>query len=118
MKKLLLGMTVFIFGIFIHNGAFAVNYYEAPNAGNMNFRPLMQYQMEKQETLDFVNKPEEYKQKRAEKNAKLDYQEGKSEINPYLKPTSFGLSGVKTQPSQPMEFTKDENGEIRIQGIK
>ena len=118
MKRLLLGITFLTLGMLIQNAAFAVNDYEAPNAGNMNFRPLMQYQMEKQETLDFVNKPEEYKKKRAEKNAKLDYQEGKTDINPYLKPTSFGLSGAKAQPAQPMEFTKDENGEIRIQGIK
>lgn len=116
MKKLLLGIA--LLGMLMQNAALAVNYYEAPNAGNMNFRPLMQYQMEKKETLDFVNNPEDYKQKREEKNAQLDYQEGKTDINPYLKPTSFGLSGAKVQPAQPMEFSKDENGEIRIQGIK
>lgn len=120
MKKILLSISIFaLFIIVNNNGAYAFNYYEVPNAGNMNVRPLMQHQMEKQETLDFINRPEEYKQKREEKNAQHDYQEGKTQINPYLKPTSFGLGAGKNLPAQkPMEFTTDENGQIKIQGIK
>ena len=69
----------------------------------------------------FVNHPEEYKEKRAKKDAQLDYEEGKvnPNVNPYYKPTSFNLKQKEDLPLQkPMEFSKDENGQIRIQGIK
>lgn len=125
MKKILLSIGILGFAAILGtNTANAINYYTnpTPNGGNMNFYPLMQHQMEKEETLDFINNPENYKQKRETKEDKLDYQEGKSGINPYLKPTSINLGGKKLNPLQaspsPMEFTKDENGQIKIQGIK
>lgn len=125
MKKLLLYIAVA--GLVVamnNNSSFASYYYQAPNAGNMSFYPMMQRQMEQEETLDFINDSENYKQKREEKDAKLDYIEGKTNpnVNPYYKPTSFNLGGsteAEELPAQkPMEFTKDENGQIRIQGIK
>ena len=67
MKKTLLGLAILSFIGLSTNGAFAGYYYQAPNAGNMSFYPMMQRQMEQQETLDFVNHPEEYKEKRAKK---------------------------------------------------
>jgi hypothetical protein len=121
MKKTLLGLAIISFIGLSTNGAFAGYYYQAPNAGNMSFYPMMQRQMEQQETLDFVNHPEEYKEKRAKKDAQLDYEEGKvnPNVNPYYKPTSFNLKQKEDLPLQkPMEFSKDENGQIRIQGIK
>ena len=119
MKKVLLSLTILSFAFSVCPAPAAPYYYQAPNAGNMNFYPMMQRQMEKEETLDFINNPEDYKQKREAKDAKLDYQEGKTNINPYLKPTTFNLGKSKTTPAPAtMEFTKDENGQIKIQGIK
>ncbi len=120
MKKILICLTVLSFISTIPAFGAAPYYYQAPNAGNMNFYPMMQRQMEREETLDFINNPEDYKQRREEKDAKLDYQEGKTNVNPYLKPTTFNLGGkTKLYNEQPsMEFTKDENGQIKIQGIK
>ncbi len=118
MKKILC-LTILCFTAI--SPAFAVPYYyQAPNAGNMNFYPMMQRQMEQEQTLDFINNPEDYKQKREQKDAQLDYEQGKSNFNPsYLKPTTFNLGKQKNTPTQTnMEFTKDENGQIRIQGIK
>jgi len=120
MKKILLSISLVAVVTMINStGAYAFTHYEAPNAGNLNFLPLMQHQMEKEETLDFINRPEEYKQKRDEKNAQSDFREGKTDINPYFRPTNFGLGAAKKLPAQePMEFTTDENGQIKIQGIK
>ena len=88
----------------------------------MNFYPMMQRQMEKEETLDFVNHPEEYKQKREAKDTQLDYEQGKIQ-SPYFQPTRMNINAnhLKSSPAiqdTNMEFTKDENGQIRIQGIK
>ena len=120
MKKILICLTVLSFISTIPAFGAAPYYYQAPNEGNMNFYPMMQRQMEREETLDFINNPEDYKQRREEKDAKLDYQEGKTNVNPYLNPTTFNLGGkTKFHNEQPsMEFTKDENGQIKIQGIK
>lgn len=121
MKKILLSLTIGTLAIMLNQGSALAVYYTAPNAGNMNFYPMMQRQMEKEETLDFINNPEDYKQKREEKDAKLDFMEGKTDVNPYFKPTSFNLGGKKEEelpPQKPMEFTKDENGQIKIQSIR
>ena len=121
MKKILLCTMIIAFcEVLSSNIAFsAMNYYQAPNAGNMNFYPMMQRQKEKEETLDFINNPEDYKKKREAKDAKLDYQEGKTDINPYLTPARININANKFQTTTPsMEFTKDENGQIKIQGIK
>lgn len=123
MKKVLLSISLAIFAITTTQNISlsAMNYYQAPNAGNMNFYPLMQHQMEKEETLDFINNPDEYKQKRDEKNAKQDFREGKTDINPYLTPARLNIDAVNRQiprAPQALEFVKDENGQIKIQGIK
>lgn len=92
-------------------------YMDVPNAGNRNFQPLMQQKFEKEESLDFINNPEDYKEKREKKDAILDYQEGKTnEVPAFLKPK------IDIQTTRPgnnnMEFTKDENGQIRIKEIR
>ncbi len=95
--------------------ASAYSYLDAPNAGNRNFSGLMQQQFEKKETLDFINNPEEYKIKREQKDAYLDYKEGKTDAPDFLKPQ---INVDNTRPAtNKMQFTKDENGQIRIQGI-
>ncbi len=98
------------------NGAFAYGRYEAPNGGNINFYPLMQYQLEQQETLDFKNNPEEYKQKREAK----DLQDGtivrKQTYNPSYSPNYGGTGLQQTHPVN-MFFTKDADGNIKIQGM-
>lgn len=123
MKKGLLITSLAIFAVSMtpNIANSAMNYYQAPNAGNMNFYPLMQHQMEKEETLDFINNPEEYKQKREEKNVKQDFREGKTDVNPYLTPARLNIDAVNRQiprAPQALEFVKDENGQIKIQGIK
>lgn len=120
MKKILLSVAIVSLVAVPQSMVLAgMNYYQAPNAGNMNFYPLMQYQMEQEETLDFINNPEGYKQKREAKDAKLDYIEGKTDINPYLTPAKVNINSNKfqTTPSS-MEFTKDESGQIKIQSIR
>lgn len=103
MKKILLLTAIFVMGTGIAN---AFEYLGPINEGNRNFAPLKQHQFEKQETLDFVNNPNEYKVKREKKDAYLNHQEEKQQIN-------------NNRPTQaPMEFTKGEDGQIRIQGIK
>lgn len=111
MKKILL-VSLLAFGMVYPLAAQAVpyNYLEAPNGSNRNFTGLMQHQFEKEETMDFIDNPEEYKIKREKKDAYLDYQEGK---------TQMPATQLNQQPAvNKMEFTKDENGQIRIQGIK
>ena len=88
-------------------------YMDVPNAGNRNFQPIMQQKFEKEDSLDFINNPEGYKEKREKKDAILDYQEGKTdEIPEFLKPK------INIQDNRPgnnnMQFIKDENGQIRI----
>ena len=116
MKKSILTALL---SILIGAPTMAFDYFQPPNGSNMNFYPMMQHQMEKQETLDFINNPNEYKQKREKKDAQLDYQEGKIPLeNPYFKPTSFDLKSEPQPPAQNnMEFTKDQDGNIRIQGL-
>ena len=120
MKKFLLSIS--ILSLLAPNAVFANYIYQTPTAGTMNFYPMMQHQMEKEETLDFVNHPEEYKQKREAKDAQLDYEQGKVQ-SPYFQPTRMNINAnhLKSSPvvqDTNMEFTKDENGQIRNQGIK
>lgn len=123
MKKVLLTISILSLGN-IFSGTMAANFYQAPNAGNLNFYPMMQHQMEKQETLDFVNNPEAYKEKREAKDAQLDYIEGKTNFNPSYKPTSFNLNSTRDNNIQElpepkkMEFSKDGNGQIIIKGVQ
>ncbi len=111
MKKILL-VSLFVFGMVypLAAQAGAFNYLEAPNGSNRNFSGLMQRQFEKEETLDFIDNPEEYKIKREKKDTVLDYQEGKIQRPEYR---------LNSQPAvNKMEFTKDDNGQIKIQGIQ
>ncbi len=117
MKKVLL--TTAILGAFTLTTCHAANagygYLAAPNEGNRNFSTLMQHQFEKEETLDFINTPEQYKEKREKKEKFLDYQSGKVDIPPSVQ-TQFNLQGSRPG-SNNMQFIKDENGKIRIQGF-
>lgn len=88
--------------------------YEAPNAGNLNFYPMMQRQMEAQETLDFVNNPENYKQKREAKDNENKKRE--SRFNPNYSPNYGGAFLQQVHPVQ-MQFTKDNDGSIKIKSI-
>lgn len=110
MKKSLLIATLLIGG-----SAFATPIYQAPNVGNSNFYPLMQYQMEKQETLDFINDSENYKKKREQKDNENKMRE--SNFNPNYTPNYGGTYLHPVHPVQ-MQFTKDENGNIKIQGVQ
>lgn len=98
--------------------ASSYDYIGAPNAGNRNFAPLMKQQFEKEETMDFIKDPEEYKIKREKKDAYLDYKEGKTnEIPEFIKP-KIDIQTTREKPANSMQFTKDENGQIKIQSIK
>lgn len=113
MKKIL-GLSVGIALIACANSVGAYTLYEAPNAGNMNFYPMMQRQMEQEETLDFVNNPEGYKEKREAKDAGNKIRN--SNFNPNYTPNYGGAFLHPVHPVQ-MQFTKDANGNIRIQGL-
>ena len=115
MKKILAVLV----GIgFISGGAaFAspFNFLTPTNEGNRNFAPLMQYEFEKNETLDFKNNPEEYKLKREKKDRYLDYQEGKVDLTPDVK-TQYQLNNSAPGTSN-LQFIKGEDGQIRIKGF-
>lgn len=119
MKKILLllgiiGLT--ITGLSAYASSY--DYIGAPNAGNRNFAPLMKQQFEKEETMNFIQDPDEYKVKRERKDAYLDYKEGKTtEIPEFLKP-KIDVQTTRLQPNNSMQFTTDENGQIKIQSIK
>ena len=110
-KSLLLGLCA----AFLSCGyAFSVPAFQPPNGGNSEFYPMMQYQMEKQETLDFINDSENYKEKRKKKDSKNVAKES-SNFNPNYTP-NYGINNVHyTQPA--MQFTTDENGNIKIQSV-
>jgi hypothetical protein len=91
------------------------NFLGATNEGSRDFAPLMQYQFEKQETLDFSNNPEEYKQKRETKNRYLDYQEGKVDLTPDVK-TQYNLNNSAPGTNN-LQFIKGDDGQIRIKGF-
>lgn len=96
--------------------AYPYGYMDTPNAGNRNFQPIMQQKFEKEESLDFINNPEEYKEKREKKDAILDYQEGKTtEVPEFLKP-KINIQNSAPGANSNMQFVKDENGQIRIKG--
>ena len=115
MRKFL--MAVLCAGLLSVNGAFAIRY-EAPNGGNASFYPLMQHQLEQQETLDFSTNPEGYKQKRDAKDAVRGTIVRSNTYNQNYTP-NYGITNTQpsTHPVNNMFFTKDANGNIRIQGI-
>ncbi len=113
MKKILLTLSVLLFTV---NISHAINpTYTAPNASNMDFYPMMQYQMEKQETLDFANDPENYTKKREIKDNENKIRN--TNFNPNYTP-NYG--GAYLHPVHPvsMQFTKSEDGTIKIKGIQ
>lgn len=112
MKKILIGMLLIL--PLLGSSANA-SIYEAPNAGNLNFYPMMQRQREAQETLDFVNKPETYKQRREAKDN--ENMKRKSNFNPNYSPNYGGAFLQQVHPIQ-MQFTKDNDGSIKIKGVK
>ena len=116
MKKILFGMAM-LFGVVALVGlsADASPMYTAPNVGNSNFLPMMQNQMQKEETLDFVNDSENYKKKReAKDNSENTIRQ--SNFNPNYAPNYGGTYLHPVHPVQ-MQFTKDANGNIKIQGL-
>ncbi len=84
-----------------------------PSVGNMDFYPMMQYQMEKQETLDFTNDSENYKKKREQKDAQNEYRAGNKNFNPDYE-NSTGFLWFRRSHKN-MKFTKDDSGNIIIQ---
>lgn len=117
MKKIL--FTSLIAGIFCLGQAAMANspysFLGPQNEGNRNFATLKQHQFEKEETLDFVNNPEQYKDKREKKEKFLDYQAGKVDVG-HRQP-QMNLQNSRPN-SASMQFVKGEDGKIRIQGVK
>lgn len=117
MKRLLAVLTAGMFVLSAGNVALATPFglVNPTNEGSSAFAPLMEYQFEKQETLDFKNNPEEYKRKRESKDRYLDYQEGKLDLTPDVR------SRYQMQNSAPgtnnLQFIKGDDGQIKIQGF-
>ena len=111
MKKVLLLSALIAFST---GSAYAINpTFTAPNASTMDFYPMMRNQMEKEETLDFINNPEAYKDKREIKDTQ--YQMRNSNFNPNYTPNYGGRYLHTIQPAT-MQFTKGSDGQIKIQG--
>ena len=116
MNKILFGLGATVLGVAMIAGSVdAFPIYQAPNGGNSDFYPLMQHQLEKQETLDFVNDSENYKKKRDKKNVKNKINE--SNFNPNYAPNYGATYTNSVQPVQ-MQFTQGADGSIKIQGIQ
>lgn len=118
MKKLLLTSMIFCtLTLTSSSVVFAVPFgFIAPtNEGSRNFTPLMQYEFEKQETLDFKNNPEEYKQRREKKEKYLDYQEGKVDVPQSVK-TQYNMQNSGPGTSN-LQFIKGDDGQIKIKGF-
>lgn len=110
-KSLLLGICTLFLSC---NFACAMPMNPTPTVGNSDFYPLMQHQMEKEETLDFVNDSENYKKKRERKdNGAVKG----SNFNPNYTPNYGGNYLHPAQPAQ-MQFTKDADGNIKIQNVQ
>ena len=112
MKKVLLLSAMLVMG---SCGAYAINpTFTAPNASTMDFYPMMQHQMEKEVTLDYINHSEDYKERREAKDNENKIRS--SNFNPNYTP-NYG--GTYLHPVHPvsMQFTKGSDGQIKIQGI-
>ena len=86
--------------------------YTNPTESTMNFYPMMRRQMEQDVTLDFENNPEEYRSKRAKKDAAAEYRAGNKNFNPNYG-SDTGFSKFKFTDKK-KEFTTDSNGNIII----
>ena len=118
MKRFLLTTAILgVFALTSTNVSFGVPYgYLSPTSeGTSQLAPLMEYEFEKQETLDFKNSPEQYKKKREKKNKYLDYQEGRLDLTPDVK-TQYQMqnSGPGTNN---LQFIKGDDGQIKIKGF-
>ncbi|MDY6311147.1 MAG: hypothetical protein SPL73_07565 [Cyanobacteriota bacterium] len=91
--------------------------YMNPTAGTMNFYPMMQEQMQREDTLDFVNDSENYKKKREQKDLENENKVRNSNFNPNYAPNYGGTYLHPVHPVQ-MQFTKGADGSIKIQGIE
>ena len=118
MNKLLIAISAVLFaGLLTTNSVLAApGLPMGTSEGTRNISGIQQYQFNKEETLDFVKEPEQYKQRRDKKNKYLDYQEGKVDLSPSVK--------NQYQTSQPrpgsnnIQFVRDENGKIRIKNAQ
>lgn len=85
--------------------------YSNPTESTINFYPLMRRQMEEDVTLDFENRPEQYKEKRSKKEAQAEYRAGNKNFNPgYNVNTGFRFRNSDKKK----EFSTDSNGNIII----
>ena len=111
MRKILI---LSILSLFVcSTGSYAISpTYSNSTGSTADFYPLMQYQMEKQETLDFVNNSENYKEERAKKDAENAYRAGNKNFNPHYT-TKTNLINVN-HGKKNMEFSTDSNGNIII----
>lgn len=120
MKKLLIAFSaVAAVGYFTAGSVLGIGGSGFPTGtdnGTRNFSQIQQYQFEKEETLDFVNEPEQYKEKREQKNKYLDYQEGKVDVLPSVQ-TQYNSTNSRPG-SNNLQFVKDENGKIRIKSVQ
>ena len=114
MKKVLL--TALLLGFTVGSAYASYNYLGPTTEMNRNFQPLMKHQFEREETLDFSQDPEHYKEKREKKEKFIEYQQPKVDIPPAAA-TQYNLQGTRPG-SNNLQFVKDADGKIRIQGIK
>lgn len=119
MKKLLIALpAVAVVGYFTAGSVFGIgaDFPTGTDNGTRNFSQIKQHQFEKEETLDFINEPEQYQEKRNKKNKYLDYQEGKVDIPQSVK-TQYSTTNSRPGANN-LQFVKDENGKIRIKSVQ
>lgn len=111
MKKILalLMMVTFVTGGEVM--AFSPTY-SNPSDSTLDFYPMMRRQMEREVTLDFENNPEQYKQKRAIKDAEAEYRAGNKNFDPKYGSKTGIFKFQKSNKKQ--EFSTDANGNIII----
>lgn len=114
MKKFLLALFILSFCSGCEVLAFSPTY-SNPSESTMDFYPMMRRQMEHEVTLDFENKPDEYKEKRARKEAEAEYRAGNKHFNPSYEPSKGFLFFKKNKD---MEFSTDSKGNIIIKDQK
>lgn len=117
MKKVLIALpAIAVFGYLTAGSAFSAPGMEMGTSPvSRNFSTIQQYQFEKEETLDFIKDPQEYKVKREKKNKYLDYQEGKVDVSPSVQ-TQYQMAPSRPGSSN-LQFVKDENGRIKIKNM-
>jgi len=109
MKKILAVLMMFTFVAGGEVMAFSPTY-SNPSDSTLDFYPMMRRQMEHDVTLDFENHPEQYKQKREQKDAAAEYRAGNKNFN-----TKSGLGFFKfNRANKKQEFSTDANGNIII----